>query len=83
MLTLRHFEQEDAETLRSLLYPDMTIPVIQDMIRQWNTCVHEDRYFEIFAVLFESRIVGTVSLYERSRNMVSAGAEIFRDERGK
>ncbi|MBQ7146317.1 MAG: GNAT family N-acetyltransferase [Lachnospiraceae bacterium] len=83
MLTLRHFEQEDAETLRSFLYPDMTIPDIQDMIRQWNTFVHADRYFEIFAVLSEKRMVGTVSLYEHSRNMVSAGAEIFRDEQGK
>ena len=83
MVTLRHFLPEDARSVRNNLYPDMTEAQIRDMIADWNTCLWKGRYFEMFAVVSDQRIVGCVSLYEHSRSMVSAGAEIYRTERRK
>ena len=83
MVILKHFEWEDAEAIRKEMYPNMSISDIRDMISGWNRCVHEDRFFEMFAVLADERIVGTVSLYEHSPHVVSAGAEIFGKERRK
>ena len=83
MVTLRHFEREDVESIRKHLYPDMEIDQIRDMISAWNSGVYEGRYFEMFAVLSDGRLVGCVSLYEQSPHMVSAGAEIVAGERGK
>lgn len=83
LITLRHFEQEDAESIRDHLYPDMTVSDIRDMIAVWNSLVFEGRYFEMFAVLVDGRITGYVSLCEQSPHVVSAGAEIYGDERCK
>ena len=83
MVTLRQFRKEDAESVRRNLYPDMTADEIAAMIDEWNTGVYQNRRFEMFAVLSDDRIVGYVSLYAISQSAVSAGAEIFRAERGK
>ncbi len=56
---------------------------VRDLITEWNSCIYQGRYFEMFAVESGSRIVGYVSLYEKSRSVASAGVEIFPEERGK
>lgn len=83
MITIRRFSREDAESLRQALYPDMSLSDISDMVDQWNSCVFRGRYFEMFAVLSDDRIIGSVSLHEHSKNVVSAGAEVISDERRK
>ena len=83
MVTLRHFAPEDAESVRSRLYPDMTLEQIREMIAEWNTGSYQGRYFEMFAVLAGGRIAGCVSLLGQSRSMASAGIEIFPEERKK
>ncbi len=83
MITLRHFMREDAESIRNHLYSHMTESEIVNMIADWNSCVFQGRYFEMFAVITDGRIVGYVSLYERSQSVVSAGIEIYCNERNR
>lgn len=83
MIAIRRFAAEDAEALRRGLYPDMALSEVSEMIAEWNTCEYGGRRFDAFAVVSDERIVGYVSLYEQSRSVVSAGAEIFADERGR
>ncbi len=56
---------------------------IIDMIAEWDSCAYRGRYFEMFAVISGSRIVGHVSVYEHSQNVASTGIEILYSERGK
>lgn len=83
MITIRKFIRDDAATLQQSLYPEMSAGEIADMIDEWNTCLCGGRYFEMFAILSDDRIVGTVSLYEHSKSVASAGAEVLPAERGK
>lgn len=83
MIVLRHFEQKDVGSIRNSLYPDLSETEITDLITEWNSCVYQGRYFEMFAVIAGSRIVGYVSIYEKSRNIASAGIEIYSAEREK
>ncbi len=83
MVTIRSFTREDAEALQYGLYPDMTRSEISDMIEEWNASVCRGRYFEMFAILFDERIVGCVSLYERSGFIASAGVEVMKEARGR
>lgn len=83
MITLRHFTTDDAEIIHNNLYPDMSTADITEMITEWNSCVHDDRYFEMFAVIADDRIVGHVSLYEHSQSIASTGIEIYHAERKK
>ena len=83
MITLRHFAPEDAPFVSSELYPGMEEAEAVSMIDEWNTCVYQGQYCEVFAVVYDGKIVGFVSLYEHSRSVASVGAEICRAEQGK
>ncbi|MBR3239815.1 MAG: GNAT family N-acetyltransferase [Oscillospiraceae bacterium] len=83
MVTIRSFTQGDAASLQQGLYPDLTLSDVSKLIDEWNTCAYRGRFFEMFAVLFDERIVGCVSLYERSEFIASAGVEVMKEERGK
>ncbi len=37
----------------------------------------------MFAIVFDERVIGYVSLYEHSKNVASAGAEVILEERRK
>lgn len=83
MVTLRHFRLEDAETLRRGQYTQMGLDEIKSMIGDWETLSFGGRRFEMFAVDEDGRAVGSASLYEHSPSVVSAGVEIFEEERQK
>ena len=83
MIVLRHFEQKDVESIHNSLYPDLSETDIREMIAEWNSYVYQGRYFEMFAVLSDNRIVGYGSISEKGRNIASAGIEIYSEERGK
>lgn len=82
MVTLRHFEREDAPALRESRYPDMAAEEVRDMIDNWNKGKFQGRYFEMFAVMSDGGLAGTVSLYHRSKSAVSIGPEVFPPFRG-
>ena len=83
MISLRRFEADDTPVLQEKRYPDMTLRDITEMIREWNTCEYDGRYFEMFAVISDSRIVGSVSVFGNSRSAAEIGPDIFPGERRK
>lgn len=81
MVSLRNFCMEDSVVLHQQNRFQMSLDVIQKMIAEWNTRLFDNRYFEMFAVINENEIVGTLSLYEHSPSVVSIGPEIFTEYR--
>ncbi len=81
MIVLRNFTEDDALDLQKNSYSDLSIEQIQDLICEWNQKQVNNRYFEMFAVLSDDRIVGTISLYQHSIEIVSIGPEIFASHR--
>ena len=83
MISLRHFGSNDVSVLQKKRYPDMTCHEIAEMIREWNSCEYDGRYFEMFAVISDGRTVGSISVFENSRSAAEIGPDIFPDERRK
>lgn len=77
MVTLRNFKNEDANILKEYKYSNMSIKEIQDMIEKWSKLEFNGKYFEMFAVENNGKIIGTISLYQHSENVISIGPEIF------
>ncbi len=77
MMTLRNFTESDALVLQRAIHPDMPTEQIKELIAAWNRKEVNNRYFEMFAVLKEETVVGTVSLYQHSKEVLSIGPEIF------
>lgn len=82
-MELRHFGWEDANVLQKQLYPEQTTDDVRQMIDDWNTCEYQGHAFEMFAVTVNERIVGSASLYGRTRSIASLGIEILDGERNK
>lgn len=74
---LRNFTADDAEEFRLKQNFGMTLDEIREMFAEWNKKEYSGKYFEMFAVIGDGEIVGTISLYEHSRSVVSCGPEIF------
>lgn len=83
MVTLRHFIKDDAEVIKKNIYPDMTIEDITDMIDDWNTCLYDGQYFEMFAVVVDDKTVGQASICAKNKSIASLGIEIYDSEQGK
>ena len=76
MITLRRFAIEDAPYLQDR-YSSLSREQIEEMISEWNSGRFDGKYFEMFAIISGGRIVGTISLYEHSSEVVSIGPEVF------
>lgn len=83
MVSLREFEDSDAAVLRDGQCPSADMDEVIGLIGSWKEKTYNGRYFEMLAVTQDGRAVGSVSLLERSPGIVSAGIEIFPDERRK
>ncbi len=79
MIQLRNFTKADAQEYIRNLHGNETQEQISAQIQAWNTKEYEGRYFEMFAVIHDHRIVGTVSVMEVAPHMVSVGPQIFSD----
>ena len=77
MISLRHFEEPDAEVLRAFFPSARCQDDIISMIHDWSTLSYNGRYFEMFAIQEDATIVGSISIYERSKGIASLGIEIF------
>ena len=82
MITLKNFVKEDALILQKK-YLELSIEQIEKLICEWNQKRVNNKYFEMFAVLFGEDIVGTISLYQHSSEVISIGPEIFESYRKK
>ena len=83
MVKLRNFTSDDVEVLRQEQYHNMSIEEIKSMICDWNKLDFEGKYFEVFAILHNDTIVGTISLFQRSDSIISLGAEVYSRFRGQ
>ena len=83
MISLRHFEESDAEVLQTYNLSGKSNDDIISMVHDWNTLSYKDRYFEMFAIQNDATVVGSISIYGRSRSIVSLGIEIFAPYRRK
>ena len=82
MITFRNFIKEDALILQKEI-SSMSIEQIEQMICEWNQKRVNDKYFEMFAILYDINVVGTISLYQHSSQVISIGPEIFASYRKK
>ena len=82
-MSLRHFEEPDTEVLRAFFPSARSQDDIISMIHDWNTLSYKGRYFEMFAIQKDATIVGSISIYERSKSIASLGIEIFAPYRRK
>lgn len=55
----------------------MTVEDTRKLLTKWKEKEFDGRYFEMFAVVRDDEIVGSISLYQHSKNVVSCGPETF------
>lgn len=77
MVLLRHFEESDAEVLQTYKLSGKGKDNIISMIHDWNMLSYKGHYFEMFAIQNDATVVGSISIYERSKRIASFGIEIF------
>ena len=77
MIQLRSFEKEDASELQKYGYSGMSAEQIEVLICDWSKKQFDGKYFEMFAIVSDEKIVGTISLYQHSSEVVSIGPNIF------
>ena len=83
MIHLTNFKKEDASELQQYGYLDLSTAQVEALICDWNKKQFNGKYFEMFAIVSDEKIVGTVSLYQHSSEVVSIGPEIFYEYRKK
>ena len=81
MISIRHFTDHDAAVIQQNQYPGASIADIREMISEWDTKTCQGKYFEMFAITADDAIVGSASLYEHSKSVVSAGVEVYPEKR--
>ena len=77
MILLRNLKIEDALELQKIEYSDLTIEQVEALICEWNKKRVNGKYFEMFAIVSEDKIVGTISLFQHTSEVVSIGPEVF------
>lgn len=77
VIIIRNFSNSDAEIFQNRHSNYLSIEEIRDIFRKWNIKEYEGKYFEMFAIVKDEEIVGRISLYQHSENVISCGPEIF------
>ena len=83
MISLRNFVTEDAEILKKNKYRNMSLDEIRMLITRWNTGNYRGNYFVVFAIIFEGKLAGMISLYQHTESIVSIGPEVFTEYRDR
>ena len=83
MISIRHFTEHDAIIIQQKQYTETSITDIYEMITEWESNTYQGKYFEMFAIIADDAIVGSASLYEHSKSIVSIGVEVYPDQRRK
>lgn len=82
MILLRNFKKEDAPSLQRG-YADLSVEQIGVLICAWNKKQFNGKYSEMFAIVSDGEIVGDISLYQHSSEVVSIGPTVFPEYRRK
>ncbi len=83
MIILRNFVKGDALALQKINYSNLSVEQIETLIHEWNLRQVNNKYFEMFAIIFDENIVGMISLYQHSAEVISIGPEVFKPYRQK
>ena len=83
MILLRNFKKEDASELQEYVYSDLSTEQVEALISEWYKKQFNGKYFEMYAIVSDEKIVGTISLYQHSSEVISIGPEIFCEYRRK
>ena len=83
MILLRNLKKEDASELQEYVYSDLSTEQVEALICEWNKKQFNGKYFEMYAIVSDEKIVGTISLYQHSSEVISIGPEIFCEYRRK
>ncbi|MBR5837674.1 MAG: GNAT family N-acetyltransferase [Victivallales bacterium] len=83
MISLRHFMETDAERLQANQLHGKSMKDMLSLIHEWKTKSYNGKYFEMFAVVNDADVVGSISLFEHSPSVASIGVEIFANHRRK
>lgn len=81
MILLRSLKEQDALYLQRCRYSELSTEQVQELICDWNKKQFHGKYFEMLAILSNEKIVGTISLYQHSSEVVSIGPEVFGEYR--
>ena len=77
MVFLRNFTNDDAEVFQQKQKMNISLDEIKAMFAKWGEKEYEGKYFEMFAIVKDGEIVGSISLYQHSNSVVSCGPEVF------
>ncbi len=77
MISLKNFTIAEAPILRLRMYSDMSIEQIEALICEWQRKEFNGKYFEMYAIWHDKTVVGAISLYQHSKEVISMGPEIF------
>ena len=77
MILLRNFVDDDAIEFQQNHNEKMSIDEVKILITKWQEKEFTNKYFEMFAIVNDTEMVGMISLYQHSPNVISCGPEIF------
>jgi len=77
LITLRNFTDNDALEMQQKSCVNMSLNEVKALLAKWQEKEVEGKYFETFAVIKDKEIVGIISLYQHSENVISCGPETF------
>ena len=83
MIFLRNLEKEDASELQEYGFSDLSTEQVEALICDWDKKQFNGKFFEMYAIVSDEKIVGTISLYQHSSEVVSIGPEVFCEYRRK
>ena len=75
MITLQKISNQNAEAVSE--HTAMSKTDIDQMIKSSDAKIFNGRFFEMYVIMSEEKIVGLISLFEYSPSVVSIGPEIF------
>lgn len=76
MITLRPFQDQDAQQLIRWIYPNLLEQQALMLIREWKSEQYEGKFFQMLGVWKDEQLAGTVSLMETTKHAVSFGIQI-------
>ncbi len=82
MMNLRSFSLTDYPVLQKR-YPKMTKDAIAELVHDWNMPDYKGQKFDMFAIVVDEQLVGSVSLFYHSDEIVHEGIEIYSPFRRK
>lgn len=77
MISLRNFCDNDAVIFQKNYYKAISLEEIKEMFSKWNEKEYDGKYFEMFAIVKDQEIMGHISLFHHSENVIACGPEVF------